>query len=273
MVTRDFLMAAVIIREYCGKFPEEINDPFFKYDNIASTKNTYVHRVIFLADALFRLRNEDGFEVLRGRFEQRPIRSVYFEATAASYFIEERYNVVIREETGVRGNDFDFAVFNNKEKINVEVSEFSSDQFSASMLKNKLNEKRSQLPPEKPAILFLTCPESWDIYGPLDFPMMRETFSFFGRTKRINAVVFQSATVKNVGPGFAWIVHSKRYVNSSARHPFSANFLFKHSDDVSGELIVAAKNGDDLNQYLLDRANQADLSNSYSFLDWVRDHI
>jgi hypothetical protein len=70
--------------------------------------------VIDLADAIFLLKDEDGFDILLSRIALRPLRSVYFEAIAAKYFRNAGFRIEIRKEAFVRGHDFDFSASNQE---------------------------------------------------------------------------------------------------------------------------------------------------------------
>jgi hypothetical protein len=100
---------------------------------------------------------------------------------------------------------------------------------------------------------------------------MKETFSFFGRSKRINAVIFNGSTISEVGSGFAWIIHSQRYVNAGARHPINTDFLFMHGNGIDERLIQLLRNAENLEGYLHEKTNDDPLAdNDFSFLSWAR---
>jgi hypothetical protein len=218
-VTEDHLkvlsVAYVIIQHFLGR-------PFFdRYVALSQTPDPYmlnalgdedaderfVHqdRVARLADYLFRLQNEMGFDVLIERLtSNRDMRSVNLEAMIANLFKLRGFSVEILSLTSVRGQDFDFQIRRGSEIINVEVTGFTNDRFSVSNVKNVLHSKRNQLPDTHPAFLYCIVPPSWlENYKDLRFGTQLATYEFFARskTKRINAVVYVTTEMKKHGNG------------------------------------------------------------------------
>ena len=110
---------------------------------------------------MFDLRNCKNFQVLCKRFERRNTRQTFIEATIAHSVFKDSRSVEIIEETGVRGEDFDFRTICGKQVINIEVTEKSNLQPSVNTIKNTLRKKRDQFPKNEPAILYIVIPNNW----------------------------------------------------------------------------------------------------------------
>jgi hypothetical protein len=182
-----------------------------------------------IGETLFLLRSMPGFAEFCRQMEARDLRSTYFEIYAARMFLEGGYEVRARPEVGTRGEDFDFQAARGHETINVEVTALTAPTFSPQTILNALHQKRKQLPGIESAIVFCVLPENWGSTDRLDFHLFNCARSFFGKTRRVAAVVF--VTEKHVdfepgGPvGYLSLDHLCFWHPAPRRRIVSADFL------------------------------------------------
>lgn len=202
----------------------------------------HVNRSISIAETLFVMRSMPGFEELRGRLEKKqPKRAAYFELLAAKQFLKHKFEIYARsEKNGRRGENFDFAAQKLNQTINVEVTALTVSNFSKKTISNSLQNKRSQVPDNAPAILYCVLPEVWTSNPTIDWDDVLQdvTKEFFRRSKRWNAVVFwiEQHVILKDGPGAAMFLIRMPYVNKDARHKTELDFLFE------GENLEIARN-------------------------------
>jgi hypothetical protein len=229
-------------------------DPYMmnKFDEADAVKRfLYMDRVCQLANYLFRLRDETGFDILIKRFRSnRDMRSVNLEAMIASFFKKQEFSIKILPQTMIRGLDFDFTATRGSEKINVEVTGCTNERFSAGNIKNILEKKRDQLPDSDPALLYIILPQEWVSDSPnLQTKIEEETVRFYKRsqTGRLNAVVYMMSQMKRVGAGAAFLDIYSPVFNTRARHEIELSFLV---EDGAGARETAEKiNSGELGQY------------------------
>ena len=164
----------------------------------------YEQRVIRLSDALFTLVGKvAGFERLRQRFLARNnTRASFAEAEIASLLVHNGCSVQIIGETGVRGQDFDLLVTVQGVSISVEVTSIQSGILSVRAIFNKLNDKRDQVPKNRPAVLYILVPESWMKNYQAAFLAFTEAITRFVRTsRRINIFVLVWESMKEAPGG------------------------------------------------------------------------
>lgn len=171
-------------------------------DEASNNRFTHMTRVTRLADALFVLSGSDGFQELVRRFQSRDTRPCYYEAQIAAEFVRRGFTVVIRPERGQRGQDFDFAATHANETINIEVTARVGGKPSEKAFYDTLHDKRTQLPPDGPSILFVYLPETWSV----DEAGMAEAIRagcdrFFRGSLRINVIVALWEVLLPLGKG------------------------------------------------------------------------
>jgi hypothetical protein len=123
----------------------------------------YFHRLVRLADSLFTLVNDGvtGFDILRKRFQERPTKSCYIEAEIASLLTFNGFRVQIIGESGMRGRDFDFTANRDEISLSVEVTGKEGKPLTVSTIRNTLTKKRTQIPPNRPAVVYMHLPGIW----------------------------------------------------------------------------------------------------------------
>jgi hypothetical protein len=154
---------------------------------------TYSSRVVRLADAIFTIVGKvDGFERLRQRFLTRnDTRSSFLEAEIASLLVHNGCSVSVIGESGVRGQDFDILATVRGTQVSVEVSAITGGKLSINTVLNKLNNKRDQVPRDRPAVLYVRLPDMWMQNDKIGFLVLSAAVRrFMMKSKRINAIVF-----------------------------------------------------------------------------------
>lgn len=274
---RNGMMASFIIADYSGKFPDQFNDPFIKkrVNQSGPVHPAYIERITHLADCLFRLSDEPTFGVMIRRLVERDVRPVFFELSAAQFFKRKGFSITTNEETGNRGEDFDFIANSaNGDTINVEVSEFHNEIFTEKALKNKLASKRKQVPNDRPAILFLHIPSSWYNLNNLSFFLMKGTFDFFQKSKRYNAVLFQTEMMGDAGQGFYWLVHIDPFAHMNPRHKIDIQFIFKPGIELlQNEDKMIKYSNETRKKYFEDLIARGDVKGRQSFIRWVMQQV
>jgi hypothetical protein len=165
---------------------------------------TYSSRVVRLADAIFTIVGKvDGFERLRQRFLTRnDTRSSFLEAEIASLLIHNGCSASVIGESGVRGQDFDLLATVRGTQVSVEVSANTGGKLSINTVLNKLNNKRDQVPRDRPAVLYVRLPDMWMQNDKIGFLVLSAAVRrFMMKSKRINAIVFSWERVTPVDGG------------------------------------------------------------------------
>lgn len=240
-----YRMAFCIIRFYLGepwatqkvRLQHEF-DPFMlnEFDEGSDNRFTHQNRVTQLGDALFRLRNCTNFDVLCERFRSRDTKPCFTEAQIADSFANNGFQIEIVQETGVRGADFDFIAHGTCQDISVEVTAKEQAPLTVAMVKNTLTEKRSQVPADRAAILYIIIPEEWAA----DAHVAETTFSealgnFFEGSRRFNAVVLVWEATLALGEGRIFALTYRPYENPLSRHPID-DTSFLRPDHPRGDL-------------------------------------
>lgn len=229
----------------------------------------HVNRSISIAETLFIMRSMSGFEELRGRLEKKqPKRAAYFELLAAKQFFKHGFEIIARsEKNGRRGENFDFAARKRNQTINVEVTALTVENFNKKTISNSLQNKRTQVPDDAPAILYCVLPEVWTADPIIDWDDVLNdvTKQFFRRSKRWNAVVFwiEQHLILKEGPGAAMFLVRRPYTNQDARHQTELDFLFK------GERSVIARNAIATGERLEELRNSSYQSEFFEWVDFL----
>jgi hypothetical protein len=237
-----YLAASMIISYFLGdRFSERYikpgttPDPYMMNSITNSTpEENLMHqdRVVALADYLFSLQKERGFDVLVQRFTtNRDMRSVNLEAMVACHYKKNNFSVEVLPSSGIRGRDFDFKAFDKSGKLNVEVTGCKKATYGASTVRNILHKKKDQLPLSSgPGFLYCILPQDWLQQNPnLVSDVSNVTREFYARSKprRINAVVFLISQLIRMGSGAAFLIEQFLVANQHAQFPFDLSLLTK----------------------------------------------
>jgi len=198
-----------------------------EFDEESDNRFTHMNRVVDLGNSLFELRNCINFNVLCERFRSRDTKPCFTEAQIAGSFANHGFKVEIVKETGVRGADFDFIAHGASLDMSIEVTAKELAPLTVATIKNTLTEKRSQVPADRAAILYIVIPEEWAS----DAQVAETTFSealgnFYERSRRFNAVVLVWEATLVLGEGRISALTYRPYENPSPRHLIRDTWFF-----------------------------------------------
>lgn len=207
---------------YLGKLLDR-KAPFLDYPENRAQRIPWQQtiRLTQIAQALFVLRREPGFrEICRRLSTREDLRSAAFEAFAAQLFSERGLAVLARPETGLLGQDFDFAAIIDGVEINVEATALRVPSFNAGTIKSALSRKRSQVPADKPAVIVCFVPGTWrQEAGELDGVLTPIASTFLRRTKWINHLIFCEDLMFPFEAGGSASFHIIGFRNRTVRFP------------------------------------------------------
>ncbi len=237
-------MAFRIVRFYLGEIGADANirlqaepNAFMLNEFDEQSDNRFVHmsRVMQLADALFRLSGCRGFDTLVARFRERDAKPCFYEANIANDFINGEFDIEIRKETGQRGSDFDFAARKARQTINVEVTAKDAEVPSEGTFYNTLQYKRTQVPADAPAILYVFLPQTWSSNeSAMKQATVAGTERFFRGSQRFNAVVIIWEIMQPLAEGMVVREVGHTFMHPNPRHKIDdASFLTGVRDETS----------------------------------------
>jgi hypothetical protein len=201
-----------------------------KESEISGLSPVHYSHLLLLGQSLFEMRSHPGFPEFCRRLKDRDLisQSVAFELIATERFCRSGFYLHARPEVGIKKEDFDFTAVRESVSINVEVTALTTDSFKENTVMNALNQKRQQLPADKPAIIFCNFPESWAGEGiDLNSALMRLANQFLRGTQRINAIVFQTFKQYQRGEAGGLALIENAYPNPKPRIHTDLDFLFK----------------------------------------------
>jgi hypothetical protein len=155
------------------------------------TSHKLAIKIMMMGEILFDLRNSPGFAEFCQRSRGRHIRPALYELFAAISMQRAAFEISARPETGSQGQDFDFAAARQDEIINVGVTALTAKAFLQNTVRRALNQKRRQIPTDRPAIIFCVIPDEWQqAKADIAFSLQKIAFDFFANSKRVNAIAF-----------------------------------------------------------------------------------
>jgi hypothetical protein len=223
-----FISAAELVISECLRFEPrspQAQDFFRKPElgTVASWK--YSARVFSVADALFQLRNCDGFDVLCAKAPRTDLRATVAELYAARMFDEAGFKVSARPEMNIKRYDYDFSATREFRRTNVEVTAFDEKPYASAAVFNGLRYERKQVPENAPAVVFAYVPHAWFADPDIDAKLKSDAEQFFyGKgdykgTGAVNAVVFMNEHYEDMGGKGRLLFSFQTVINLSARHP------------------------------------------------------
>jgi len=108
-----------------------------------------------IGESIFDLRNAPGFVNLCERLKTRDLGATFFETYSARCFWRAGYDVSVRLTTFRKKEDFDFTAIRGNLTVNVECTALEEKPFYEKTFSNALNTKRTQLPNDAPAVIFV----------------------------------------------------------------------------------------------------------------------
>lgn len=268
---RDLWTAVAILEHFLGpafatdvlKRVRATDDPFASIADIAWA--------CYLADYLFQLRNSPGFASLTDRLTTRDPRAPFYDARIASRFHRAGFGVFIREESGVKGDDFDFHATKAGRTINVEVTACDNPKFSRNNVLNVLRSKRKQIPNTDAAALYCIVPLSWSTSLPkleLHRQLASVTCEFFRCSRAFNLVNYSWDSYIEVDEIRLFTEINFPVINKPARMPWPDLSFLKARPAIPKVLFDLALQRDDA----LIKAFLKGTSTQYSFSTFVAKH-
>ena len=202
---------------------------------------THHHRMVRLGDALATLMvggNAKGSFVLIERLRSRQdLKSSFLETEIAAMLTKNGGRVDGVKESGIKGEDFDLLVTHLNAQVSVEVTAATAAIPSARAITNKLKEKASQVPPDRPAVLYLHVPASW-MYEPLGRRVLGPPISRFMRNShRFGMIVLNwEDIIPRIPGGGGYPKWTMQPIYSHvARHPLPDTSHFIPTRDADGQ--------------------------------------
>ncbi len=196
-------VAELVIAECIRIAPSSpASDAFFERPAPGAIVNwQYLSRVLAVGDTLFALKDSVGFDVFCQRLRQQQARPTFFEAFAARMFTDLDFSVTFKPETGVKGQDFDFLATRGEVNVNVEATTVSGPEYSSTTVRNAIEQKRKQLSPDAPGVVFVVVPEAWFVGRNEEMMNLLRTDAgeSFLKSKRINAIIYLNEQHEDFG--------------------------------------------------------------------------
>jgi Holliday junction resolvase-like predicted endonuclease len=263
--------AGGVINEYLGKnFFDDDVDAFLgrRLTSMDQIWFGYPIRIIQIGETLFLLRSCTGFPEICRRLN-RSLRKAHFEMLAAKWFFQAGFDVLARPETGIKGEDFDFAARCSGEIVNVEVTALDAEAFSSKTVISRLKKKQKQLPKTAPAVVVCVLPEEWDGKGnDLNAATAAIAEEFLRNTRRVNVLVFAVERHIAAGPGGvggSYLLVRRPYGNPNPNFQCDLGFLFQ--DAVSPAAKEALQRAIRYPDRAVEAAQAARTSEFYNWVD------
>jgi hypothetical protein len=149
-------------------------------------------RVIHLAEMLFNMQHIAGFDACIAQMAGGKIESTYAELEIGKELFWRDVRFRFGRRTGVKKQDYDLEITFRDGRVACADTKckLEKTKFTTTTLLNSLHEARTQLPSDKPGIIFVRMPEHWldNRYDPA--PMIDTAEDFLRRTGRIVSVKF-----------------------------------------------------------------------------------
>jgi hypothetical protein len=170
-VTQSFALASAVVRGFLGEkwfdrhvMPNRRKPGFLTINETdATTLDTSSYRIMDLAELLYNLQHVVGFDECITRMRDGDIDGTYAELDFGRmlYLHQIKFRYVV--PSGLKGSDYDVDIIYpnglavcGDAKCKVETTEFSWKTIDGT-----LETARSQLPDEKPGIVFVKIPPKW----------------------------------------------------------------------------------------------------------------
>ena len=162
------------------------------------------------------------------------------ETEIASLLAYNGFELEIIEETGIRGNDFDLAATKEGITFSIEVTAKEDGPLTVKTISNTLNNKRTQVPPDRPAVLYIRIPAEWMRDTSVAQPIFTEAFSEFClKSSRFNAMVLVWEEVTPFLNGGLMQMHIWACYNHIPRHLHSEVYLMEPVEAPDGRKLLA----------------------------------
>jgi hypothetical protein len=203
----------------------------------------YDRRVTQLGDCIFTLLKGQfkGGDTLRNRFLTRPTKPCYIETEIASLLTYNGLKVEIIGESGTRGEDFDLAATKDGVTVSVEITAKEPGPLTVQTLINTLKSKRTQVPDDRPAVLYIRVPAEWHPSLPENHAIFNAAFNDFCRgSRRINTIVLVWEEVLGFMGGAFTSMTMLACHNNNPRHPHpNVDLFFLPKAAHDGQVLLA----------------------------------
>jgi hypothetical protein len=176
-----------------------------------------------LAETLFNLQHVSG---LQSRIDQLPgkdLEASVAEFDSARLLFMNSIPIRFVEEIGKTGSDYDLCVDINGMSVACETKcKIEGTELSVSAIKSRLKDARSQLPSDRPGIVFVHIPEAWvrnELINEVAPQALNETFR---GTRRISTVILFWEEWELSGEAAMRTVRFRTEHNPYARLPLTA---------------------------------------------------
>jgi hypothetical protein len=153
-----------------------------------------VFRVVELAENLFNLQHVEGFDAC---IAQMKAGAEKIESTCAEldfgrllYIHEVKFRFVV--PTMRKGDDYDFEViYPDGLVVPADAKcKFETTKINPASVRNSLKKARTQLPDDRPGIIFMKVPQSWMTDGKVTAAMVGAVRQFLQNTDRVVSIKF-----------------------------------------------------------------------------------
>jgi len=195
-------------------------------------RSVFSYRIVRLANAFFTLikrgTSASAFELLRRRLQTAPdVQPTFVEIEVASFLVRNGAEVRVIEESGIRGQDFDFLAISDGMEVSVEVTSLRHRPLTVQTISNKFKEKRSQVPDGRPAVLYMGIPAEWMVDSATAYSVFTEAATRFMRgSHRYNAftLLWEAEVLSGTRP--ATRLTTQSCYHNNPRHRLSGGTVF-----------------------------------------------
>lgn len=194
---------------------------FFQND-CATVDRQHIHtvRVVELAEMLLNLQAVRGFDTVLKKLHDDSVEAGFAELETGRLLAASRVPFRFIEATGVKGADYDLEIIYAGEVVCADTKcKMETTERGISTLVNSLRVARSQVPKDRPGVIFVKTPQTWNPDGRDDSLLKDfERASAALGSERIVAVYFYNSLTLNFGPHSVGAVIVKSFLNP--RHKF-----------------------------------------------------
>jgi hypothetical protein len=177
-------------------------------------------RILDFAETLFNLQHIEGFDDRIDQMRAGQVESTFAEFDFARFLYIHDIPFKFITPTGVKGKDYDFGIeyADGREACADAKCRLEGTEVRADTIKNSLNNARtSNLPPDKPGIVFVKVPQTW--FEEVDKGICAVVEGFLRGTERIvSVVVYTTVTMELAEQKMMLLRHRFReFLNASHR--------------------------------------------------------
>ena len=199
-------------------------------------------RVLELAENLFNLQHVGGFDacIQQMRAGAEKVESTYAELDFGRllYIHDIDFRFVIPQM--IKGGDFDFEI-TYQDGLTVPADakcKFETTAINPESLRNSMKKARSQLPPDRPGIIFIKVPQRWMEDPVVANSMIEVGREFLETTGRVVSVKFY---VSHLDIGNGVVLH--RHAYRELTNPSSRFYPDRNWDLFAGYYVPSSWNG------------------------------